>query len=104
MFTRFKNWLRAIIAEEVAKVTVSLSKERATTIATLKNVENAILQSIIEREDAFIERIKATIEAEHDAFVERLRCTRQHISDGEPNVWKADEETVAADHALKLVK
>ncbi|SRR5258708_40085506 len=100
LFKRFKEWLRGIIAEEVAKVSVSLSKERADSIATLKNVENDISRFASNE----IARMKATLEAEHEAFVARLRGTRNHVADGEPNRWNATAETLAADNALKLVK
>ena len=104
MFTRFRNWLRAIVAEEVAKVSISLDKERSEAVARLRNVENGILRSIAEREAAFAERIKGTLEVEHSAFETRLRQTREHIWNGEPSRWQAEPEQVAADHALKLVK
>jgi recombinational DNA repair ATPase RecF len=104
MFSKVKAWLRSIIAEEVAKVSVSLSKERAESIAFLKNIEEDIIRHISIEATAFECHVNATLEAEHGAFVERLRATRNHISNGEPCRWQADEETVKADHSLKMVK
>ncbi len=104
MFSKVKAWLRSIIAEEVAKVSVSLTKERAEAIATLKNVENQLSSSLDIEAHEFDIRIKALVKAEHEAFVARLRSTRNHVADGEPNRWNATPETLAADHALKLVK
>lgn len=104
MFSKVKAWFRAIIAEEVAKVSVSLAKDRVEAIATLKNIENEIARSFEVTQTAFEDRIKATLEAAHAEFVLRLKATREHIADGEPNRWNATPETLAADHALKVVK
>jgi recombinational DNA repair ATPase RecF len=104
MFSKVKAWLRSIIAEEVAKVSVSLTNERAEAIATLKNVENEIARSFDAKVAVFESRIKATLEAEHDAFVARLRAIREHIGNGEPSRWQADAETIAADKRKQLVK
>src|SRR5258708_29088206 len=104
MFSKIKAWLRSIIAEEVAKVSVSLQKERSEALATFKNVENEIARSFANEIAAIEARIKTTLEAEHDAFVLRLRATREHIGNGEPSRCMASAEQVAADHALRKSK
>jgi len=104
MFSRIKAWFRSIIAEEVAKVSVSLTNERAESIAALKNLENEIARGFTVIEAAFQKRVQEMLEAEHSAFETRLRYTREHISDGEPNRWVASAEEVAANRALQKVK
>ena len=104
MFSKIKAWLRSIIAEEVAKVSVTLTHERAEAIATLKNVENDIARSLEVKKAEIDAVLISEIETAHAAFVVRLRATREHVASGEPSRWQADADTVAADHRLKVVK
>jgi hypothetical protein len=111
MFKKFENWLRAIIAEEVRKVDVSLTDERALISAHAKAILITIeaevsrtLEGTKVEFDTLEARIKKTAEDEYANFVAKLRQPLQDIIKDPPSQWCADAETVGADHALRKVK
>lgn len=106
MFKRFKSWLRATIAEEVAKVEVSLVNERSAALRAFSQRAAEIHGSLNAKETelgAVLDaRIKQTLETEYTNFVSKLRDSFRDAQRLEPpSHWRADEETLARDHALR---
>lgn len=87
MFLRIENWLRRIIAEEVAKVKVSFENERKNIAFqasfTLKELE-AEVSKLLSDKKVEIDNLKAMKDV--------------------PSHWQATPDIVAADHGLRKAK
>ncbi len=118
------KWLRKIIAEEVAKVEGRLNAERVlmtsyisthTKTATnnleveviklLSGVEQQIADSLRVFEAKVVHEA-AVVMADKNELIKDLHQKLSAAQDAAAKIthWKADSETVAADHSLKLVK
>lgn len=115
----FKKWLRAIIAEEVAKVKTSLAAEQSLLTsaisvharATLNGVEAEFtrlaseLKADVSFKTAEVEGFAKQIQEVCDScianFRERLEQTLEDVIKEEPSTWKAAPEDVKAEHQLR---
>lgn len=118
MFTKFKTWVRAVVAEEVGKMELSIKQldttlddERAKLVSAVSihvksamnglEVEFSKLLSGKQEEIAkMFEDVKAFELGKFKSELERILANPQ----GDPTHWKADSEVVKADHALRKVK
>lgn len=92
MFKKLEVWLRKIVAEEVAKVEVSLQREKAALSSLFDDIKahtQAFDESVSHRSD--LSRL-AEENASLKDTVSKLTC------------WQATPEEVVADHKLKIQK
>jgi recombinational DNA repair ATPase RecF len=112
MFKFIRNWLRAIITEEVIKVAASLARERNEAVATFRTIENEIhstfdnkLTALNDAFEAFKPRVDALLEMKYNNFVVKLRDSFRDAQRSEvPSTWQASEKEVAEAHELRKPK
>jgi hypothetical protein len=113
---KIREWLRSLIAEEVAKVTAEVTKVETSLAAERSKMAShaTVTFEALEKESArllgeFEAKLRETtgaIVAEKNALIAELQTNHAALAQTVAKIshWKADAEMSEADHSLKMVK
>ena len=124
MFTKIEKWLRRIVTEEVEKIELSTAAHVHLVNALLEDEKNKLVSAISIHAKSTLNNVEAEsiklfndfeqklvaeaalVVAEKNKLIQELH---EKVADLEATArkithWKADTDTVATDHSLKVVK